>query len=145
MLDDFESDVTIRLYDGTLVDSNDFFYDEEHDVGFIFVDIEEESIAKFGDFGCVGDKIFIVGNPFGNLEFSLTEGVISHTSRWFIRHRDLFQVSAPIAPGSSGGPMYNEHGKLLGVVTGFRSFSGFTAVTKAKYIKQVYKEWKESR
>lgn len=142
-LDEIGPNFTIRLYDGTLVDSNDIYFDYEHDVGFIFVDMDEESVAELGDFGCVGDNIFIVGNPFGDLEFSLTNGIISHPSRQFMIHPDLFQVTAPIACGSSGGPMYNEHGKLLGIVTGFRYLSGFTAVTKVKYIKQVYKEWKD--
>ena len=135
-------ELTIRLYDGTLVEATEFYYDDEHDVGIIFVELIEESIAKTGGNGQIGDEIFIVGNSFGSLEFSLTDGIISHLSRQFITHEDLLQVTAPIGPGNSGGPLYDKHGKVLGVVTGMKGITGFSAVTKIKYVKQFYEELK---
>ena len=58
----------------------------------------------------VGDTIFVIGHPEG-LEFSISTGIVSQK-----RGDDLLQFSAPVSPGSSGGPVYDEHGSLLGIV-----------------------------
>ena len=58
----------------------------------------------------LGDDIFAIGHPEG-LEFSISTGIISQK-----RGNDLLQVSAPVSPGSSGGPIYDRHGALLGIV-----------------------------
>jgi len=58
----------------------------------------------------LGDDIFAIGHPEG-LEFSISTGIISQK-----RGDDLLQVSAPVSPGSSGGPVYDRHGVLLGIV-----------------------------
>ena len=60
----------------------------------------------------VGDTVFVVGNPQG-LEGTFSQGIVSG-----IRHTesgDLFQITAPISPGSSGGPVLNERGQVIGV------------------------------
>ena len=65
----------------------------------------------------VGDRVYDVGNPLG-LEGTFTEGIVSG-----VRHSkggDTFiQISAPISPGSSGGPVLNSKGQVIGVATGF--------------------------
>lgn len=58
-----------------------------------------------------GEKIFVIGHPEG-LNFSVSNGIVSRTPG-----SDVLQVSAPISPGNSGGPVYDEHGNLLGIVT----------------------------
>ncbi len=58
----------------------------------------------------LGDNVFAIGHPEG-LEFSISTGIISQK-----RGDDLLQVSAPVSPGSSGGPVYDQHGVLLGIV-----------------------------
>lgn len=60
----------------------------------------------------LGDDIFTIGHPEG-LEFSISTGIISQK-----RGNDLLQVSAPASPGSSGGPVYDRRGLLLGIVQG---------------------------
>ncbi len=71
-----------------------------------------------------GDPIYAVGNPEG-LEGTISDGIISG-----IRPRDLsqdmlykrIQITAPISPGSSGGPVLNTEGKVIGVsVSGMSS------------------------
>lgn len=76
-----------------------------------------------------GDTVFAVGNPFGILYSSVTKGIVSSTQR---SYRDLeisgqlgdmtdsgehglVQHSASIAPGNSGGALYNDAGELVGV------------------------------
>jgi peptidoglycan hydrolase-like protein with peptidoglycan-binding domain len=62
----------------------------------------------------VGERAFTVGAPQG-LELSLAEGIIS--SKRAVDAGRLFQTSAPISKGSSGGGLFDAHGNLLGVTT----------------------------
>ena len=59
----------------------------------------------------VGEKVYAFGSPRG-FEGSVTDGIISA-----YRENGYMQVSAPISPGSSGGPIVNENGKVVGVAT----------------------------
>jgi len=72
------------------------------------VDIDPQTTPK------VGDKIYTIGNPEGYIN-TLSEGLISAK-----RHRDgteFIQITAPISSGSSGGPVFNEYGEVIGVAT----------------------------
>jgi len=68
-----------------------------------------QPIRKFASIE-LGDNVFAIGHPEG-LEFSISTGIVSKK-----RGDDLLQVSAPVSPGSSGGPVYDQHGVLLGIV-----------------------------
>jgi len=60
----------------------------------------------------VGDEIFVIGNPQG-MEGTLSTGIVSS-----VRELDsgkLLQITAPISPGSSGGPVLNTAGSVIGV------------------------------
>lgn len=63
----------------------------------------------------VGDRVYAVGNPKG-LQGTLSDGLVS-AFRDF-KTRKLIQISAPISPGSSGGPVLNEKGEVLGMAVG---------------------------
>ncbi len=57
-----------------------------------------------------GVSVYVIGHPEG-LNFTLSNGMVS---RLF---GDILQISAPVSPGNSGGPVYDNHGNLLGIVT----------------------------
>jgi len=61
-----------------------------------------------------GDKVLAIGNPMG-LEFTISDGLLS--AKRIEGGTQLFQISAPISPGSSGGPLYNARGEVIGVTT----------------------------
>lgn len=68
------------------------------------------SIERIG----VGDKVVAIGNPRG-LEGSVSEGIVSA-----IRGSGdvkILQITAPISPGSSGGPLFSPDGEVIGVTT----------------------------
>jgi len=62
----------------------------------------------------VGERTFTVGAPQG-LELTLAEGIVS--SKRAVDAGRLFQTSAPISKGSSGGGLFDAHGTLLGITT----------------------------
>jgi hypothetical protein len=62
----------------------------------------------------VGERIIVVGSPFG-LEQTVSDGVISGIRQ--VDDLKFIQISAPISPGSSGGPVVNLKGEVVGVAT----------------------------
>ena len=82
-----------------------------------------------------GDKAFTIGNPLG-LERSTAEGIISKSARNF-KGRLFLQTTAPIAPGNSGGPLFNDRGEVIGVVSmGYLYFDGLGFAIPSEYIKE---------
>jgi S1-C subfamily serine protease len=57
-----------------------------------------------------GENIFVIGHPEG-LRFTLSTGIISRM------HGSTIQISAPVSPGNSGGPVFDDRGNLVGIVT----------------------------
>jgi S1-C subfamily serine protease len=80
----------------------------------------------------IGDKIFAVGNPLG-LEGTFSEGIISG-----IRRADgdsILQMTAPISPGSSGGPVMNASGAVIGIaVASFDSGQNLNLAVPVSYL-----------
>jgi S1-C subfamily serine protease len=58
----------------------------------------------------VGENVFVIGHPEG-LRFTLSTGIISRM------HDSTIQMSAPVSPGNSGGPVFDDRGNLLAIVT----------------------------
>ena len=90
--------------------------DEERDIAILSISTFNRPslhIGKMDTLG-VGEKIYAVGNPLG-LEGTFSEGIISG-----LRHVGadiIIQITAPISPGSSGGPILNSSGDVVGVAT----------------------------
>ncbi|MDM7923056.1 MAG: tetratricopeptide repeat protein [Pyrinomonadaceae bacterium] len=62
-----------------------------------------------------GESIVVVGNPFG-LEGSVSNGIVSAV-RDIAGYGRIIQITAPISPGSSGSPVVNMYGQVIGVAT----------------------------
>lgn len=60
----------------------------------------------------VGEKVVAIGSPKG-LENTISEGIVSS----YREHRNLIQISLPITHGSSGGPLMNIYGEVVGITT----------------------------
>lgn len=60
----------------------------------------------------VGEKVYAAGNPMG-LEGTFSDGIISGIRQF--EEGSLLQITAPISPGSSGGPILNQEGKVIGL------------------------------
>lgn len=83
--------------------------------------------VEFGDSDAaqVGDWVIAVGNPFG-LGGTVTAGIISARGRDIQSgpFDDFLQIDAPINQGSSGGPLFDRSGKVVGINTAIFSPSG---------------------
>jgi serine protease Do len=60
--------------------------------------------------------VYAIGNPLGVFDYSVTEGLISQV-RDLTPDLTILQISAAISPGSSGGPLFNQYGEVVGVTT----------------------------
>jgi S1-C subfamily serine protease len=122
--------VTISLSDGRIFRAAQVWADPESDVAVLRIDKGGLPVAKLGDSDKVrvGQWVLAIGSPFG-LNQSVTHGIISARERGqislggSIRIKDFLQTDAPINPGSSGGPLINMDGEVIGINTAIASNS----------------------
>ena len=114
--------ISVRFFDGTVAAGTVQRSDKTQDIALLSVDRLPEVVvpAVLGGSAQIGDTVFPVGNPFG-LERTLTAGVVSATDRT-VRGaagtlKGLIQFDAAVNPGSSGGPLVDRDGHVVGVVT----------------------------
>lgn len=62
----------------------------------------------------VGSQVYAIGHPLG-LGWTVTRGIVS--AHRVLEGREMIQTDASISPGNSGGPLFNDHGGLVGIVT----------------------------
>ncbi|GAB4367801.1 MAG: S1C family serine protease [Spirochaetales bacterium] len=88
----------------------------------------------------VGSRIFALGSP-GGLENTITSGIISAVGRRFFQLGDAMQMDVPVNPGSSGGPLIDEEGRLIGIVfAGIEQFQGVNFAIPAYWIQKILPE-----
>ena len=90
--------------------------DEKHDLAILRVSGSSVSTLPLGDSDSVsiGDVVYVVGNPEG-FEGTFSDGVISGVRGSNSDNGKRLQMTAPISPGSSGGPVLNTRGEVIGV------------------------------
>jgi S1-C subfamily serine protease len=87
----------------------------------------------------IGEHVIAIGNPVG-LERSVSDGVVSALRHIGMAH-DLIQISAPISHGSSGGPVLDDRGRVLGVATAMRTGGqNLNFATPASYLTALAEE-----
>ncbi len=115
------SAITVTLYDGTAYDASLVGYDESNDVAVLKVDATDLSPVVLGDSDnlLVGDSVVAIGNPLGELTFSLTVGVVSALDRNITlssgSSMNLIQTDCAINSGNSGGALFNLYGEVIGI------------------------------
>tara|TARA_B100001057_G_C22680525_1_gene883573 strand:+ start:25 stop:1059 length:1035 start_codon:yes stop_codon:yes gene_type:complete len=83
----------------------------------------------------IGQKVFAIGNPLG-LEGTISDGIVSGLRE--IGDFSVLQISAPISPGNSGGPVVNEKGEVIGVATfTFSEGQNINFAVPIKYLKEL--------
>jgi S1-C subfamily serine protease len=124
--------ITLHLADGRVFRPNKVWADPESDVAVLGLDGGSNlPTVPLGDSdkAKVGHWVLAIGSPFG-LNQSVTHGIISARERGqvslnsTIRIKDFLQTDAAINPGSSGGPLVNLGGEVIGINTAIASSSG---------------------
>ena len=92
-------------------------YDQADDIALLSVDALGSPQLRFGDFTAItpGDPVTVIGHPRG-LDSSVSTGIVSAVRTVDAQHQ-LLQITAPISPGSSGGPVLNQKGEVIGVTS----------------------------
>ncbi len=111
------ADVKIKLGMKVLDVEGVLHTDPENDLAIVKLEGSGYPKVKIGDANKlkVGEKIYVIGSPQG-LENTISEGILSGI-REVDRERKILQMTAAISPGSSGGPLFNENGEVVGVAT----------------------------
>ena len=113
--------ITVAMYNGDTYDATLIGYDESNDVAVLKVDAEGLSPVVLGDSDNlnVGDSVVAIGNPLGELTFSLTAGLVSAKDREVTLSNsltmDLIQTDCAINSGNSGGALFNLYGEVIGI------------------------------
>jgi S1-C subfamily serine protease len=121
--------ITVNTADGKILKPTRVWADPETDIALLAVGDEAGAVAiPLGDSDGmkVGHWVLAFGSPFG-LHQTVTHGILSARARGqvslgsTIRIKDFLQTDAAINPGSSGGPLVNLDGELIGVNTAIAS------------------------
>ncbi len=114
--------VTVTLYNGDEFDAKYIGGEEDYDIAVIKVEAEELQPVTLGDSAAlnVGDHVLAIGNPLGELTFSMSGGMVSCVDRAINVDGtpfNMIQTDASINPGNSGGPLFNQYGEVVGIVS----------------------------
>ena len=114
--------VKVTMYNGDEYDAKYVGGDEDYDIAVIKVEAADLQPVTLGDSDKlnVGDHVLAVGNPLGELTFSMSGGMVSSVNRAINVSGtpfNMIQTDASINPGNSGGPMFNQYGEVVGIVS----------------------------
>jgi len=146
-----ESAIRVKLYDGSQYEVQQIAgVDPFRDLALLRIRPRKDlPVLKLGDSDAMaaGDQVVAIGNPLG-FDYSVTSGLISQ-----VRHLPacnqadadpqqcqhdltLLQISAAISPGSSGGPLFNQFGEVVGVTTAIvTAGQNFNLAVPGNYLK----------
>ena len=114
--------LSVVLQDGTSYEAKVVGFEANNDVAVIKIDgtgLNPTLIGNSNDIR-VGQTVYAVGNPFGDLVYTMTDGIVSALDRVVSvegKSINTFQFSAAVNRGNSGGPIYNTDGEVIGIVT----------------------------
>ena len=116
--------ITITCYNGDTYDAELIGYDSSDDMAVLKVDADDLPFLTLdsADDLRVGDDVVAIGNPLGELTFSLTHGMVSALDREVTMSNGvrmtLIQTDCAINNGNSGGPLLNMYGEVVGITNG---------------------------
>lgn len=129
--------ITVTLYDGKKYNAELIGSDESNDVAVLKIDAQNLTPVTLGSSAGleVGEDVVAIGNPLGELTFSLTKGIVSALDRSVTienKNMTLIQTDTAINSGNSGGALFNMYGEVIGITnarcatTGSSASSGYS-------------------
>lgn len=113
--------ITVALFNGETYEAKVIGHDESNDLAVLKIDAVGLVPVVLGDSDNlnVGDDVLAIGNPLGELTFTLTAGKISAKDREVTFSNavtmNLLQTDCAINSGNSGGALFNMYGEVIGV------------------------------
>ena len=125
--------VKVTLYSGDEYEAKYVGGDEDYDIAVIKVEAADLQPVTLSDSSSlnVGDHVLAIGNPLGELTFSMSGGMVSCVNRAINVDGtpfNMIQTDASINPGNSGGPLFNQYGEVVGIVSAKYSSTGNESV-----------------
>ena len=126
------SSVKVTLYNGDTYDATVIGGDSDYDVAVLKINAAGLTPVTLGNSADVnvGDSVLAIGNPLGELTFSMSGGYVSSCNRAINVDGtpfNMIQVDCSINPGNSGGPLVNLYGEVVGIVSAkYSSYSNTT-------------------
>ena len=116
------SSINVTLYNGDTYPATLVGSDSDYDVAMLKIDAKDLPAVTLGNSTDVnvGDNVMAIGNPLGELTFSMSSGIVSCVNRAINVEGtpfNMIQVDASINPGNSGGPLMNLYGEVVGIVS----------------------------
>jgi len=124
------SDIKVTTFDNKTYDAEVVGYDAKNDLAVLKIDAEGLTPVILGssDNLNVGDDVIAIGNPLGELTFSLTKGCVSALNRNVTLNdnlqMNLIQTDCAINSGNSGGALFNMYGEVIGITNAKYSNNG---------------------
>lgn len=134
VIEDADS-ITVSCYDGSSYEAALVGYDESNDLAVLKVEAQNLVPVVLGDSDQlnVGDSVVAIGNPLGELTFSLTSGAVSAKDREVTMSNavtmDLLQTDCAINSGNSGGALFNLYGEVVGITNAKYSTSSSSSAS----------------
>ena len=121
--------IKVNTYDNSTYEAKLVGYDDSNDIAVLKVDASGLSPVVLGDSDKmnVGDNVVAIGNPLGELTFTLTAGMVSALNRQITiddMSMNLIQTDCAINSGNSGGALFNSYGEVIGMTNAKYSSSG---------------------
>ena len=121
--------IKVNTYDNSTYDAKLVGYDDSNDIAVLKIDASGLSPVVLGDSDKmnVGDNVVAIGNPLGELTFTLTAGMVSALNRQITiddMSMNLIQTDCAINSGNSGGALFNSYGEVIGMTNAKYSSSG---------------------
>ncbi len=123
--------IEVSFANGDKYDARLIGGEKDNDIAVIKIEADNLTPVTLGDSSklVVGEAVYAIGNPLGELTYSLTDGLISALDRLITTTStdkngrqvsttlNVFQTNCAINPGNSGGPLFDSYGNVVGVVS----------------------------
>jgi S1-C subfamily serine protease len=111
-------DIKVKVGDKVLDVEGLIHTDKENDLVILKIKGEKLPIVKIGDIekANIGEKVYVISSPEG-LENTISDGILSGIREIEGTNKKILQITAPVSKGSSGGPVFNKNGEVIGIAT----------------------------
>ena len=134
VIEDADS-IQVAFVDGTTYDATLMGGESENDIAVLKIDATGLTPVIIGDSDNVkvGEQVVAIGNPLGELTFSMTSGIVSAKDRSITMENgnvmNMIQTDTAINNGNSGGPLFDMYGQVIGITSAKLSGSSSSSAT----------------